>query len=76
MLKQVDFSEQYLDIYTSDDLLISIYKKDYENYYTINKYFLRSKYIKSLLHHTTLAINELTSMINNLKIVKYEIKKI
>ena len=76
MLKQVDFSEQYLDIYTSDDLLISIYKKDYENYYTINKYFLRSKYIKSLLHHTTLDINELTSMINNLKIVKYEIKEI
>ena len=76
MLKQVDFSRQYLDIYTSDDLLISIYKKDYENYYTINRYFLRSKYIKSLLHHTTLDINELTSMINNLKIVKYEIKEI
>lgn len=76
MLKQVDFSKQYLEIYTSDDLLISIYKKDYENYYTINKYFLKSKYIKSLLHHTTLDLNELTSMINNLKIVKYEIKEI
>ena len=76
MLKQVDFSKQYLDIYTSDDLLISIYKKDYESYYTINKYFLKSKYIKSLLHHTTIDINELTSMINNLKIVKYEIKEI
>ena len=76
MLKLVDFSKQYLEIYTSDDLLISIYKKDYENYYTINKYFLKSKYIKSLLHHTTLDLNELTSMINNLKIVKYEIKEI
>lgn len=76
MLKQVDFSKQYLDIYTSDDLLISVYKKDYENYYTINKYFLKSKYIKSLLHHTHLDINELKSMIDNLKIIKYEIKGI
>lgn len=76
MLKQVDFSIQYLDIYTSDDLLISVYKKDYENYYNVNKYFLKSKYIKTLLHHTTLDINELKVMINNLKIVKYEIKEI
>lgn len=76
MLKQVDFSKQYLDVYTSDDLLISVYKKDYENYYTVNKYFLKSEYIKTLLHHTTLDINELKSMIDNLEIIKYEIKEI
>lgn len=61
-IEKIDFNKKYIDIYRNDGKMISIYKKDFENYYTIDMYILKSKYIKTLYHHTTKNLKELKEM--------------
>lgn len=63
-IEKIDFNKKYIELYRNDDTIVSIYKKDFENYYTINMYMLKSKYIKTLYHHTTKDLKELKEMID------------
>lgn len=60
--EKIDFNKKWIEIYRNDGTMISIYKKDFENYYTINMYIV--KVINTLYHHTTKDLNELKEMID------------
>lgn len=63
-IEKIDFNKKWIEIYRNDGTMISIYKKDFENYYTIDMYILKSKYIKTLYHHTTKDLKQLKEMID------------
>lgn len=63
-IEKIDFNKKYVDIYRNDGTMIGIYKKEFENYYTIDMYILKSKYIKTLYQHTTKDLKELKEMID------------
>ena len=63
-IEKIDFNKKYIDIYRNDGTLLGIYKKEFENYYTIDMYRLKSKYIKTLYHHASKDLSELKEMID------------